>query len=72
VSVSVWAALLLAVAADAGPDAGAEDGLPSIEEGGADAGLAADAGANARPSPDAVPLAPAAVLSGRILARGTR
>jgi hypothetical protein len=72
VSIPVLAALLLAVAADAGPDAGAEDGLPSIEEGGADAGLAADAGADARPSSDAVPLAPAAVLRGRILARGTR
>jgi len=43
VSVSVLAALLLAVAADAGPDAGAEDGLPSIGEGEADAGLGADA-----------------------------
>ncbi|HJX66418.1 MAG TPA: TonB-dependent receptor [Polyangia bacterium] len=71
-SVSILAALLLAAAADAGPDAGAEDGLPSIEEGGADAGFSADASADLRVSPDAAPLAPTPVLSGRILARGTR
>ncbi|MGB8296695.1 MAG: TonB-dependent receptor [Polyangia bacterium] len=68
-SVSILAALLLAVAAEASPDAGAEDGLALTE---ADAGLAADAGADAHSSPDVEPLAPASVLSGRILARGTR
>ena len=68
-NVSILAALLLAVAADAGPDAGAEDGLPS-SEGEADAGVPADGGADARPVPNVEPVAPAPVVSGRILARG--
>ncbi len=71
-SGSILAALLVAIAVDASPDAGAEDARETTEAGGADAEVHADAGAEAPVSTDAEPLASAPVLSGRVLARGTR
>jgi hypothetical protein len=72
VSGSILAALLVAAAMDASPDAGAEDARAMSETGATDAGLPADAGAEAGVFADAEPLASAPVLSGRVLARGTR
>jgi len=65
------AALLVAVAVDAGPDAGAED-AGAVAEAGADAEVHADADAEGGVSVAAEPPASAPVLSGRVLARGTR
>ncbi|MGO9291785.1 MAG: TonB-dependent receptor domain-containing protein [Polyangia bacterium] len=71
VSSSMLAALLVAVAVDAGPDAGAED-AGAVAEAGADAEVHADADAEGGVSVAAEPPASAPVLSGRVLARGTR
>jgi len=72
VSVSILAALLVAVVVDAGPDSGAADAQPTPEAGRADADLRGDAGVETGVSADAEPPAAASVLSGRVLARGTR
>ena len=69
---SILAALLVAVAVDAAPDAGAQDARAMSETGETDAEVRADAGAEASVSADAEPLASAPLLSGRVLARGTR
>jgi hypothetical protein len=66
------AALLVAAAVDAGPDAGVPDAGELTEAGGADADIHAGAGVEAGVSAAAQPLASAPTLSGRILARGTR
>jgi len=72
VTVAILAALLVAVAADASPDASAEDGGEPTQTAGADAGILADGGAQVGTAVDAERLAPAPMLSGRVLARGTR
>jgi hypothetical protein len=72
VNLSFLAALLLAAAADAGPDAGAQDAAEPAEAGGADAEIFTDASAEAGASVDAERPAPTASLGGRVLARGTR
>ena len=66
------AALLVAVALDAGADAGAEDAGAMAEAGRVEAYMPADAGAEAGESVAAEPPASLPVLSGRVLARGTR
>ncbi len=71
-SGSILAALLVAVALDAGPDAGAEDAGETTEAGAADADVQVDAGEEAGASADAESPGSAPALSGRILARGTR
>lgn len=71
-SGSILAALLVAVALDASPDAGAEDVREATEAGGSEADLQPEVGAEASASVDAERLVPAPVLSGRVLARGTR
>jgi hypothetical protein len=72
VTGSILAAVLVAVAMDAGADAGAEDARATTEVEAADARAPSDTGVEARVSTDAEPLVSTPVLSGRVLARGTR
>ena len=71
-TVPVLAALLVAVAVDASPDAGAGDGREISETGAENPDLRAETSADGGVSAETAPPASAPVLSGRVLARGTR